>query len=75
MLVGYVSDERYMALADVALEFINDRGESWEARLCATGAVHLDVPAGKAIGSRPNDQDLGIRMQIWLGVSSWEICF
>jgi hypothetical protein len=27
MLIGYVSDERYSALADVALEFVNDRGE------------------------------------------------
>ena len=46
MLIGYVSDERYVALADVALEFINSRGESWEARSRATGAVHLDAPPG-----------------------------
>jgi len=46
MLVGYVSDERYVALVDVALEFVNARGESWEARSRATGAVHLDAPAG-----------------------------
>ena len=32
MLIGYVSDERYVALPDVVLEFINDRGESWEVR-------------------------------------------
>jgi hypothetical protein len=38
MLIGYVSDERYLALADVALEFVDARGRSWEARSRATGA-------------------------------------
>lgn len=47
MLVGYVSNERYVALADVAFEFINERGESWEARSRATGSVYLDAPPGK----------------------------
>src|SRR5689334_21940738 len=46
MLVGYVSDERYSALHDVSLEFVDDRGRSWEARSRATGAVDLDLPAG-----------------------------
>src|ERR671933_555212 len=46
MLIGYVSDERYCALADVALEFLDDAGRSWEARSRATGAVHLDLPDG-----------------------------
>jgi N,N-dimethylformamidase len=46
MLIGYVSDERYVALVDVALEFVNQRGESWEARSRATGAVYLDIPPG-----------------------------
>ncbi len=44
MLVGYVSDERYVALCDVALEFVNARGESWETRSRATGAVHVELP-------------------------------
>src|SRR6478752_2154115 len=30
MLIGYVSDERYVALADVALEFIDGQGHSVE---------------------------------------------
>ena len=46
MLIGYVSDERYVALADVALEFIDARGESWETRSRATGAVYLDLHPG-----------------------------
>lgn len=44
MLIGYVSDERYVALPDVLLEFVNARGESWEARSRASGSVHLDLP-------------------------------
>ena len=31
MLIGYVSDERYVALPDVLFEFTNGRG-SWETR-------------------------------------------
>ena len=45
MLIGYVSDEKYLALCDVALEFVRD-GESVEARSRATGAVHADLPPG-----------------------------
>jgi N,N-dimethylformamidase len=44
MLIGYVSDERYSALPDVVLEFVDDCGESWEARSRATGSVHVDLP-------------------------------
>src|SRR5829696_4297654 len=47
MLIGHVSDERYVALADVALEFVNARGESWEARSRASGSVHVDLPPGE----------------------------
>jgi len=46
MLIGYVSDERYAAVADAVLEFLDDRGQSWEARSRASGAVHVDLPAG-----------------------------
>ncbi len=46
MLIGYVSDERYVAIADVCLEFIDALGQSWEARSRASGSVHLDLPAG-----------------------------
>lgn len=45
MLVGYVSDERYVALADVVLEFDGEPGV-FTARSTATGAVRLDLPPG-----------------------------
>ena len=45
MLVGYVSDERYVALPDVLLEFEGASG-SVEARSRATGAVHADLEPG-----------------------------
>jgi N,N-dimethylformamidase len=47
MLVGYVSDERYVGLPDVLLEFIDSRGQSYETRSRASGAVHLDLPLGE----------------------------
>jgi hypothetical protein len=47
MLIGYVSDEAYAALPDAVLEFTDDRGDSWEARSRASGAVHLDLPPGQ----------------------------
>jgi len=47
MLIGYVSDERYVALPDVILEFISAAGESWEVRSRATGAVYAQLPAGE----------------------------
>lgn len=46
MLIGYVSDERYVALPDVALDFVDARGDAREARSRATGAVHAELPAG-----------------------------
>jgi N,N-dimethylformamidase len=46
MLIGYVSDERYSALPDVLLEFIDARGGSRETRSRASGSVHLDLPPG-----------------------------
>jgi hypothetical protein len=44
MLIGYVSDERYVALPDVLLEFTDARGGSWEARSRASGSVHAELP-------------------------------
>lgn len=46
MLLGYVSDERYAAVADALLEFINPAGDSWETRSRASGAVHVNLPPG-----------------------------
>jgi hypothetical protein len=43
MLIGYVSDERFVALPDVLLEFENG-SVSVEARSRASGAVHAEIP-------------------------------
>ncbi|HVK16824.1 MAG TPA: carboxypeptidase-like regulatory domain-containing protein [Fimbriiglobus sp.] len=51
MLVGYVSDERYSALADVAVEFTDTRGGSWEARSRASGSVHAELPPGEYVAT------------------------
>ncbi len=45
MFIGYTSDERYVALPDVLLEFHAASG-SVEARSRASGAVYADLPPG-----------------------------
>jgi hypothetical protein len=45
MLVGYVSDERYLALADVLVEF-EDPLVAVETRSRASGAIYADVGPG-----------------------------
>jgi hypothetical protein len=47
MLIGYVSDDRYVALSDVCLEFVDAKGRSWEARSRASGSIYLDLPTGE----------------------------
>ncbi len=49
MLIGYVSDERYVALPDVCVEFISADGRSYEARSRASGSIHFDaqLPPGQ----------------------------
>ena len=46
MLIGYVSDERYVALADVLLDFEVDGQSIGEARSTARGAVNVDLAPG-----------------------------
>jgi hypothetical protein len=46
MLVGYVSDERYIALPNVQVEFTNAT-TSIEVRSRASGAVHADIASGE----------------------------
>jgi hypothetical protein len=46
MLVGYVSDERFVAVPDVLIEFENGHG-STETRSRASGAVYADVVPGE----------------------------
>lgn len=45
-LIGYVSDERYVALADVQVELRRNGGLAALARSTARGAVYADVPPG-----------------------------
>jgi hypothetical protein len=47
MHIGYVSDEAYVGLADVALEFTNSAGRSFETHSRASGSVHLELPPGE----------------------------
>lgn len=47
MFIGYVSDERYVALADVLLEFQRDGKTLAVVRSTPRGAVHADVPPGE----------------------------
>ena len=46
MLVGYVSDERFVALADVTIEFDRDGDTVAEARSTARGRIHAELPPG-----------------------------
>src|SRR5690242_15057431 len=46
MLVGYVSDERYVAIGDVQVEFHQDGQSVATARSTASGAVYADLPPG-----------------------------
>ena len=62
MLVAYVSDERYVALPDVLLEFEGEAG-SFEARSRATGSVHVDLPPalqGHASEARLRSQERAV---------------
>lgn len=47
MLVGYVSDEQYVALADVLLEFERDGESVAVARSTPRGAVYADLTPGE----------------------------
>lgn len=46
MLIGYVSDERFVALADVLLEFQQAGNTVAIVRSTPRGAVHADLPPG-----------------------------
>jgi hypothetical protein len=46
MLIGYVSDERYLALHDVSLEFLKDGESVARVRSSPRGAVHADLSPG-----------------------------
>lgn len=46
MLIGYLSDERYVALPNAQIEFENEN-VSLEVRSRASGAVHAEIPPGE----------------------------
>src|SRR5688572_1302307 len=71
MLIGYVSDERYAALPDVLVEFIDDSGKSWEAHSRASGAIHGDCPEGDytAILAKPGYGSKRVRVEIRSGAA------
>jgi len=68
MLVAYVSDERYVALPDVVLEFESESnpGASFEARSRATGSVHVDLAPGpyKVTLAKPGFGSKSVRVEI-----------
>ncbi len=51
MLIGYVSDERYVAVAEVLFEFEDADGAVVEARSSITGAVRAELGFGIPSGS------------------------
>src|SRR5262249_15967422 len=66
MLVGYVSDEYYAALADVLLEFRGADGRRVVARSTASGAVDADLAAGpyEVCLSRPGFGAKRVRVEV-----------
>lgn len=73
MLIGYVSDEQHVAIADAQLEFIRGEGEgreSVEAHSRASGAVYADIAPGAwtlAIGKPGYTRKL-VEVEIWPGM-------
>lgn len=66
MLIGYVSDEKYVALPDVLLEFIDQSGGSFEARSRASGSVHADLPPGdyRVVLQKPGFGAKSVRLKL-----------
>ena len=46
MLIGYVSDEQFLAIPDVAVELIDGSGQRWAIHSTASGALVADVAPG-----------------------------
>lgn len=64
--IGYVSDERFLALPDVAVE-VRAGDEVWQTRSSASGAIYLELPPGPyrvtlakaGYGAKHSDAELG----------------
>src|SRR5689334_16384040 len=65
MLVAYVSDERYVALPGVVLEFEGESG-SFEAHSRATGWVHVELPPAtyKVTLQKPGFGSKSVRVEV-----------
>jgi N,N-dimethylformamidase len=74
MPIAYISDERYVALPDVLLEFESTAG-SFETRSRATGAVHVDLPAGqyKVTLQKPGFGAKSVQLEIGLEREPYQI--
>ncbi|WP_158886015.1 carboxypeptidase-like regulatory domain-containing protein [Amycolatopsis anabasis] len=65
-LIGYVSDERYLALPQVAVE-ITDGRRHWWTRSTASGAIHVDLPPGDYRVTLARDGYGAKHADAWLG--------
>jgi hypothetical protein len=46
MLIGYVSDEMYVAVSNAQIEFLSENFQV-EVRSTASGAIYADIPIGE----------------------------
>ena len=74
MLVAYVSDERYVALPEVLVEFEGAAG-SFETRSRATGSVHIDLPPGhyKVTLQKPGFGAKSIQLNVAVGQPPYQL--
>ena len=47
MIIGYVSDQDYLAIADVSVEFTKDDRLVGQTKSYMSGAVDIDLPPGQ----------------------------
>ena len=77
MLVGFVSDERYVALSDALLEFVSleKAGPSIEARSRASGSVYAPLDPGryKLIVSKPGYGSKSLQFDVADGMEPLQI--
>ena len=76
MLVAFVSDDRYFALPDVLLEFVDlqRRGDSIEARSRASGSVYAQLDPGsyKVILSKPGYGSKSVMIELADGTEPFQ---
>jgi hypothetical protein len=46
MIIGYVSDQDYLAVADVSVEFMKDGALVAHTKSFMSGAIDVDLPPG-----------------------------